>query len=179
MSSGACTENLIRPDGIAIWFQRGPAGALAPAVRLLRGRGHEGGRDGPRRAINTGDLAKRDREGYYTLVDRKKGHIAGKDPHLKVQNYVTSINVLALTAPAEGGRLTAYNIASGRPHSILDVARALDLLLAGHRLRARPRAHAARLPRGGNPVRPRDADLRRGRRDVPRARRVVDAGAPR
>jgi squalene-hopene/tetraprenyl-beta-curcumene cyclase len=33
-----------------------------------------------------------------SLVDRKKGHIAGKDPHLKVQNYVTSINVLALSA---------------------------------------------------------------------------------
>jgi squalene-hopene/tetraprenyl-beta-curcumene cyclase len=33
-----------------------------------------------------------------SLINSKAGHIAGKDAHVKLQNYVTSINVLALTA---------------------------------------------------------------------------------
>ncbi|HZY83650.1 MAG TPA: prenyltransferase/squalene oxidase repeat-containing protein [Gemmataceae bacterium] len=33
-----------------------------------------------------------------SLINRKAGHIAGSDPHVKLQNYVTSVNVLALTA---------------------------------------------------------------------------------
>jgi squalene-hopene/tetraprenyl-beta-curcumene cyclase len=32
------------------------------------------------------------------LVNRKAGHIAGKDPRVQLQNYVTSINVMALSA---------------------------------------------------------------------------------
>jgi squalene-hopene/tetraprenyl-beta-curcumene cyclase len=32
------------------------------------------------------------------LINTKAGHIAGKDPHVKLQNYVTCVNVLALTA---------------------------------------------------------------------------------
>jgi squalene-hopene/tetraprenyl-beta-curcumene cyclase len=32
------------------------------------------------------------------LVNRKAGHIAGKDPRVQLQNYVTSINVMALAA---------------------------------------------------------------------------------
>src|SRR4051794_5208800 len=33
-----------------------------------------------------------------SLVNTKAGHIAGKDPHVKLQNYVTCVNVLALVA---------------------------------------------------------------------------------
>src|SRR5436309_1577764 len=32
------------------------------------------------------------------LINPKAGHIAGKDPRVQLQNYVTSVNVLALTA---------------------------------------------------------------------------------
>jgi squalene-hopene/tetraprenyl-beta-curcumene cyclase len=32
------------------------------------------------------------------LVNRKAGHIAGKDPRVQLQNYVTSVNVMALSA---------------------------------------------------------------------------------
>src|SRR5262249_31620733 len=32
-----------------------------------------------------------------SLINTKAGHIAGKDPRAQLQNYVTSINVLALT----------------------------------------------------------------------------------
>ena len=57
--------------------------------------------------------------------------------------------------------------------------RLLDLLLARGRRRPRARADAADLPRGGAAVRAHDAHLRRGRRDVPRARRVVHLRPPR
>jgi squalene-hopene/tetraprenyl-beta-curcumene cyclase len=33
-----------------------------------------------------------------SLINRKAGHIAGKDPRIQLQNYVTCVNVLALTA---------------------------------------------------------------------------------
>ena len=33
-----------------------------------------------------------------SLINRKAGHIAGRNPHVKLQNYVTSVNVMALTA---------------------------------------------------------------------------------
>jgi len=33
-----------------------------------------------------------------SLVNQKAGHIAGKDPRVQLQNYVTSINVMALSA---------------------------------------------------------------------------------
>jgi squalene-hopene/tetraprenyl-beta-curcumene cyclase len=33
-----------------------------------------------------------------SLINPKAGHIAGKDPRVQLQNYVTSVNVLALTA---------------------------------------------------------------------------------
>jgi squalene-hopene/tetraprenyl-beta-curcumene cyclase len=32
------------------------------------------------------------------LINKEKGHIAGKDPHVKLQNYVTCVNVMALVA---------------------------------------------------------------------------------
>jgi dTDP-L-rhamnose 4-epimerase len=38
---------------------------------------------------------------------------------------VARANVLAATAPAEAGSLTAHNVASGTPHTILDVATAI------------------------------------------------------
>lgn len=54
--------------------------------------------------LRTGKLDSRDPMiekglGYIeSLINAKAGHIAGKDPHVKLQNYVTSINVLALVA---------------------------------------------------------------------------------
>lgn len=54
--------------------------------------------------LRTGKLDSRDPMiekglGYIeSLINPKAGHIAGKDPHVKLQNYVTSINVLALVA---------------------------------------------------------------------------------
>jgi squalene-hopene/tetraprenyl-beta-curcumene cyclase len=33
-----------------------------------------------------------------SLINTKEGHIAGKDPRVQLKNYVTSVNVLALTA---------------------------------------------------------------------------------
>src|SRR5262249_24637731 len=36
------------------------------------------------------------------LVNPKAGHIAGKDPHVKLQNYVTCINVMAMVAADRG-----------------------------------------------------------------------------
>ncbi len=39
-----------------------------------------------------------------SLVNAKAGHIAGKDPKVQLQNYVTSINVMALTAANRADR---------------------------------------------------------------------------
>src|SRR4051812_5972170 len=33
-----------------------------------------------------------------SLINRKEGHIAGKDPKVQLKNYVTCVNVMALTA---------------------------------------------------------------------------------
>ena len=33
-----------------------------------------------------------------SLINPKEGHIAGKDPHVQLKNYVTCVNVLALTS---------------------------------------------------------------------------------
>jgi squalene-hopene/tetraprenyl-beta-curcumene cyclase len=43
-------------------------------------------------------LAQRALKYIESLVNTKAGHIAGKDPKVQLQNYVTSINVMALTA---------------------------------------------------------------------------------
>src|SRR5688500_1046313 len=54
--------------------------------------------------LRTGKLSPRDPMiekglGYVeSLINPKAGHIAGKDPAAKLQNYVTCVNVLALVA---------------------------------------------------------------------------------
>ena len=82
--------------------------------------------------------------------------------------------------PSRGRRTAAGAAAAPRPRGSLALrrrllgGRLLDLLLARGRRRPRPRADAADLPRRRPAVRPDDAHLRRGRGDVPRARRLVD-----
>src|SRR6266852_3847327 len=42
-------------------------------------------------------LAQRARKYIESLVNPTAGHIAGKDPQVQLQNYVTSVNVMALS----------------------------------------------------------------------------------
>ena len=42
-----------------------------------------------------------------SLVNREHGHIAGKDPKVQLQNYVTSINVMALVEAKQGDKYKA------------------------------------------------------------------------
>jgi squalene-hopene/tetraprenyl-beta-curcumene cyclase len=42
-----------------------------------------------------------------SLVNPEKKHIAGKDPKVQLQNYVTSINVMALTEAKQGDKYKA------------------------------------------------------------------------
>src|SRR6185295_10763763 len=41
------------------------------------------------------------------LVNPEKGHIAGKDPKVQLQNYVTSVNVMALVEAKQADKYKA------------------------------------------------------------------------
>ena len=88
-------------------------------------------------------------------------------------------------AGARQGEATGRPAAAARPRRALAVrrrllgGRLLDLLRARRRRRPRPRPDAADLPRLRPALRPDHAQLRRGRRDVPRARRLLELRPPR
>ena len=90
-------------------------------------------------------------------------------------------------APPAGpaGEAAGRPAAEARPRRALAVrrrllgGRLLDLLRARRRRRPRPRPDAADLPRLRPALRPDHAQLRRGRGDVPRARRLLDLRPPR
>ena len=81
--------------------------------------------------------------------------------------------------PPERARTAPHGRRLGPVRHRLRQRRLVDLLRARARRRARARADAARLPVRRRPVRADGEDLRRGRLDVPRGRRLVLLRPPR
>jgi squalene-hopene/tetraprenyl-beta-curcumene cyclase len=52
-------------------------------------------------------IAERALKYIESLVNQKAGHIAGKDPRVQLQNYVTSVNVMALSAANRADKYAA------------------------------------------------------------------------
>jgi squalene-hopene/tetraprenyl-beta-curcumene cyclase len=75
------------PDGS--WSADKSPGVTGVVVTGMLGTGKVGPED---------PVAARALKYIESLVNPKAGHIAGKDPKVQLQNYVTSINVMALTA---------------------------------------------------------------------------------
>ena len=123
-----------------------------------------------------------------TLCQRRRAARSGADGNrLRRGRRRAALGVVADGALNEPGRPTARAraAAAARPRRALALrrrllgGRLLDLLRARRRRRPRPRPDAADLPRLGPALRPDHAQLRRGRRDAPRARRLLELRPPR